>query len=154
MAGGFGNCIIVNYAVSCHIDAHIGGGFIGALAAYMLENSVKNRKNLNVAVVVYAHLSVSFKVVWVYHIYVVKVGSCRLVRKVYGVRERYVPYGEGLKLCRPCLESALVIVVKLRKTGRHLSASGTGSGDNNERAGSFDIFVLSVSVVAYDLAKI
>ena len=50
---------------------------------------------------------------WVYHIYVVKVDRCRLISHIDGVLERNIPDREGLKLSVACLNSTLVIVIKL-----------------------------------------
>ena len=39
-------------------------------------------------------------------------------------------------------------MIYLGKAGSHFTASGSGCGDDNQRSGRFDIFVLSVSVIA------
>ena len=84
----------------------------------------------------------------VYHINVVEVGSSRLIGDIHGVTERKVPDGEGLKLGIACIYSPLMLMVELRETGSHFAASGTGSCNDNELAGSLDIIVPAVAFFA------
>ena len=86
----------------------------------------------------------------IYHIDVVKVGRSRLVGEIDRVIKRKIPDREGLEFRISCTYSALVFMVKLRKAGSHLSASGTRSRDNDKRTCGFDIFVLAEALVADD----
>ena len=85
---------------------------------------------------------------WVYHINVIEIDRCRLISNVNRVLKRKIPYRECLKLSVSSLDASLMVVIKLRKTGRHLSASRSGSRNDNERVSGFNIFVLTVSVFA------
>ena len=77
--------VIVENAVSCHVNAHIGGRLIRRFAENGLEHRVQNREDLNVAVVVYRGLSVRFEMEGVDHIDVVQIGCCRFVRQINGM---------------------------------------------------------------------
>ena len=90
----------------------------------------------------------------VYHINVVKVGSCRLICKVYGMLERYVPYREGFKLCITCRDAAHILMIELRKAGRHFSAAGTRCGNDNERTGGFNVIIFAKALIAHDMGNI
>ena len=85
----------------------------------------------------------------VYHINIVKVRSGSLIGNVNWVFERYVPYRESLELCITGFYSSLVLVIELRKTGRHFSASRTRCGNYNEFPLGFYIIVLSETVLTY-----
>ena len=84
------------------------------------------------------------------HVDIVKVCGGSFVSDVNGMVQRKVPDGEGLELGIAGLHATLVLVIKLRKTGGHLAASGTGCRDNDEGSGSLDIIILAVSLFAYD----
>ena len=84
------------------------------------------------------------------HIDVVEVGGCRLVRHVYRVFKREVPNGEGLKLCISRFNAVLLLVIKLGKAGRHFSATGSRSGNDNKFSLGFDIIVFTKSLITDD----
>ena len=146
--------VVINNAVARHIDTHIGGRLIGALARYLLKDGVQNGEHLNVAVVVDGGYSVCLKVIGVDHIHIVKIGGSRLVREVDGMAQGKIPDGEGLEFSVAGLYAALVFVIKLRKAGSHLAASGTGSGHNDQRTLGLDVLVLSEALVADDVLNV
>ena len=82
------------------------------------------------------------------HIDIVKVGGCRLIGKVYGVLQRQVPNREGFKLSVACLDSPLLLMIKLRKADSHFTAAGAGCGYNYKRTGSFNVIIFAVAVIA------
>ena len=150
LPAGFAADIVVRYAKARHVNAHVGGAFIGGNAADAIHHGVENRENFDVTVIVDRCFAIGFKVVGVYHVNVVKVGRCRLIGEVYRMLEREVPYGEGLELRIARFHAALVLVIKLGKAGCHFAAAGSGSGYNDETARGFNIVVFSEAVVAYD----
>lgn len=79
----------------------------------------------------------------VYHVDVVKIRGSRLVSHVYHVFKRQVPNGESLKLGITGFYSALVVVIELRNTCGHLSASRSGRGDHHKPARRFDVVVFA-----------
>ncbi|CDA61464.1 uncharacterized protein BN513_01225 [Clostridium sp. CAG:169] len=68
--------------------------------------------------------------------------------------QRQVPHREGFKFCIACADATLVFVIQLGEAGCHFAAAGTGSGDHHQAAGGFNIFVLSISLVADDVGDI
>ena len=145
---------VIGDAVARHVDAHVRGRFIGALALDFLKYSVEHGEDFNVSVVVDGGLAVSFEVVGVDNVDIVEVGGCRLICEVDGVLQGQVPYGERLELCVSRLDAAQVVVIELGEAGRHLSASGAGRGYNDERALGFDIFILAEALFADDVRDI
>ena len=151
---GVAGCGVVGDAVARHVDAHVRGRFIGALALDFLKYSVEHGEDFNVSVVVDGGLAVSFEVVGVDNVDIVEVGGRRLICEVDGVLQGQVPYGERLELCVSRLDAAQVVVIELGEAGRHLSASGAGRGYNNERALGLDIFILAEALFADDVRDI
>ena len=88
------------------------------------------------------------------HIHVIQIGSCRFVSYVHGVLQRKIPHGEGLELGVARLHATLVFVVELGKAGCHFAATGTGSGDQHQGTGGFNIFVFAESLFADDFLHI
>ena len=123
---------------------------VGAFACDLLKDCVDNRENLNVTVVVDRGHAVGFEVEGVDHVDIVEVSGCSLVSEVDRMLEGQVPDGEGLELRVASRDTALVLVVELGQAGCHLARTGAGSGDDNERAGSFDVLVLAVALVGDD----
>ena len=150
LAGGLAAGLVVNDAVARHVDAHIGRGVIGTFAGDLLEDGGNDREDLDVAVVVDRGDAVGLEVERVDHVDVVEVGGRRLVGEVDRMLERQVPDGEGFELRVACGDAALVLMVELAEAGRHLARAGAGGGDDNERAGGFDVFVAAVALVRYD----
>ena len=74
--------IVVGYAKSCHINAHIGGRTVRRASVNALKNRVEYREHLNVAIVINRGFSVRFKVKRVYHIDIVEIGCSRLICEV------------------------------------------------------------------------
>ncbi len=70
-------------------------------------------ENLYVSVIIYRYLSVSVQMEVVHLVYVLKVGGCRLIRDVYRVIERQIPYREGLELSVTRLHPAFIFVIQL-----------------------------------------
>ena len=71
LSGSFPADLVVDDAVPRHIDAHIRGGLIGALAQNLLEDGAQHRENLNVPVIVDRGDAVGVQVERVDHIDVV-----------------------------------------------------------------------------------
>ena len=84
------------------------------------------------------------------HIDIVEVGGGGLIRQVDRVLEGEVPNGKGLKFGISGLDPALIFVEELRKTGGHFATAGAGGGDYHQRAGGFDVFILTKAIIADD----
>ena len=84
------------------------------------------------------------------HVDIVQIGGSSLIGQVDRVLQRQIPDREGFIFGIAGVYTAFVLVVKLGKTGCHLSASRSRCGNDNERACRFDVFVLSISLIAYD----
>ena len=52
LTGSLAACLIIDNAVSGHVDTHVCRGFVRALAENLLEDRAQNRENLNITVVV------------------------------------------------------------------------------------------------------
>lgn len=154
LAGGFSDCPVIYDTEACHIDAHIGGGLIGTPAVDLFENSAENREALDVAVVIDGCLAVCLKVIRVDHIDVVEVCGSRLVGEIDRVGEREVPDRERLVFCIARLDAAEVLMIELGQTGRHFSASRSGSSDDDERTGGFYVLVLAEPLFADHMADV
>ena len=63
--------LIVDDAVACHVDAHVGRRLVGAAAVDALEHGREHRENLHIAVIVDGRLTVGFEVEGVNHIDIV-----------------------------------------------------------------------------------
>ena len=68
--------------------------------------------------------------------------------------EGQVPDGEGLVFGVARTDAPLVLMIKLGQTGSHLSASRSRRGDNYQRLGGLDVFVVSITLIAYDKRNI
>ena len=64
--------------------------------------------------------------------------------------ERKIPDRECLELCITGAHTTLMLMVELRKAGRHFSTSRSWSGDNDERAGRFNVIIFTVALVTDD----
>ena len=84
------------------------------------------------------------------HVHVAQIGGRRLVCEVDRMLERDIPDREGLELRISGMAASFILMIELRQACRHLSAAGSGCGDDDERTCGFDIVVSSVAVVAYD----
>ena len=62
---------IINDAVTGHINAHICGRFVRALAHDLFKHSLKNRENFNVTVVVNSSLTICFQMERVDHVHII-----------------------------------------------------------------------------------
>ena len=82
------------------------------------------------------------------HVHIVEVGSGCLIGDVNWVLQWQTPYGEGLKLCISGSHTSFVLIVKLRETCCHLTASRTRGRNDYKRTGSLYEVVLSESLVA------
>ena len=145
---------VVGDAEAGHVDAHVRGALVGALAVNPLEHRVEDGENLDVAVIVHGALAVVLEVEGVYHVDVVEVGGRGLVGEVDGVLERQVPDREGLELRVARLHAALVLVIELRQAGGHLAAAGAGRGDDDELARRLYVVVLAEAVVGDDKGEV
>ena len=83
----------------------------------------------------------------VYHINVVKVGRGCLVGDIHGVLKRQIPHGEGLKLGITRLNAALVLLIQLAETDRHLTATWTRGCDDDKGARGFYIIVAAKAIL-------
>ena len=111
---GAAHGFVVHNAVARHINANIGGAFIRRFAQNSLKHSVKHGKYLNIPVIIYGCFAVCFKVERIYHINIVKICGCRLVRYINGVLKRNIPNRERFKFGIARFNTALMLVVKLR----------------------------------------
>ena len=148
LTGGLAAYLIVRYAVSRHVHPHVRGRLVGGLAVYLPEHGVEHREYFHVPVVVDGGDAVVFKMEGVYHVHIVQIRRGCLVGNVYRMLERQVPYGECFELGIARADAPLVLMVKLGKAGSHLAAARAGSGHYYQRAGSLNVLVESVSLVA------
>ena len=144
----FHTCVVVYYAITRHIDAHIRRRFIKRLAVYPHKHTIKHGKNFDVTIVINCTYSVSLEVIRIYHVYVVKIGSCRLIRHVYHMLERKIPYRECLELGISGLYSSFVIMIKLGYTCCHLATSRPRRSNHYKFSIRFDIIVFTQTFVA------
>ena len=84
------------------------------------------------------------------HVDVAHVRGRRLIGEIDGMPERDVPNRKRFKFCVSGADAAFVLMIKLRKTGRHFSAAGAGRGDDDKLARGFDVIVFAEALVAYD----
>ena len=150
LLGGVTDGLIVEDAVAGHVDTHVGGRFIRALAVDLLVDAVQDREDLDVAVVVDGGLAVGFEVERVDHVDVVQVGGGGLIGEVDRVLQRDVPDGERLELRVTGVHSPLVLLVELRETDSHLSAAGAGGRDDDEGLLRLDVLVLAIAFIGED----
>ena len=141
---------IVGDAVTNHIDTHVGGRLIRALAVDALEDGIQDGEDFNVAVVVDRGDTVGIEMERVNHVDIVEVGGGCFVSNVYGMLEGEVPNGECLKLRITRLDATLALVIELTEAGGHLAAAGAGSSDDHKRTGSLDILVLAETLFGVD----
>ena len=146
--------LVVADAESHHVDAHVGWRLIGCLSINAFEERLEYGVDLDVAVVVDRHLSVRLEVERVDHVDVVEVGRRRLVCDVDGMLEREVPDGESLELGIAGMYAPFVLAVELAETHRHLSASRSRCGDDDERSLGLHVVVLSESLVGGDFSHV
>ena len=142
--------IVIYDAVARHIDAHIGRTFVGRGAVNALENGIEHREDLDITVVIDGGDTVGFQVERINHIDIVEVGGGGLIRQVDRVLEGEVPNGKGLKFGISGLDPALIFVEELRKTGGHFATAGAGGRNYHQRAGGFDVFILTKAIIADD----
>ena len=64
--------------------------------------------------------------------------------------EREVPDWEAFVFGVASTDSAFIVVIELRKAGRHLSASRTRSGNDDDWSSGFDVFVSSKAFFGND----
>ena len=155
--GGFANSSIINDAVASHIHPHIRRALVRRFTEDARKESVQNREDFDVTVVVNRRLAVSFQVERVNHVHVVQVSRCSFVSEVDRVLERDVPNRERFKLGIASLDTALVFMINLREADSHLSTTRTRSGHHHEFARSFNKFILAITVIAHherDVARI
>ena len=150
LAGSLLAYFIVNDAVTCHVDTHICRRFIRAAAHDLLKHGLYNRENFYVTVIVDGSFAVSLQMERVDHVDIVQICSGSLVGKVYRMFQRNVPDREGLEFCIAGFYSTFVFVVKLGKAGCHLSTSWSRGRDHDQRSGSFNIIILSITFVTYN----
>ena len=104
---------IIADAEAHHVHSHVRGRLVWTLSVDAFEESREHWEDFYVAIVVHRYLVVGFKMEWVDHIHIVKVGSGSLVGYVYGVLQWQVPHGECLELGIASLHTTLVLVVEL-----------------------------------------
>ena len=84
------------------------------------------------------------------HIHVVQVCCCRFIGQIYRMTQRDIPDGEGFKLRIARLYPSFVLMVQLRKAGRHLAAAGAGCCQHHQRTLCFNIIIFAKAFFAYD----
>ncbi len=155
LPGGTLRAIVVDDREARSVDAHVRRGLVHrARARDALEDALEQRERRDVAVVVHRGLAVRLEVERVDHVDVEQVGRGRLVRRVDRVLEREAPDWEGLELRVTRVDAALVLVVDLRETGRHLAAVRAGCVDDDERPLRLDVGVRAVAFLADDLVDV
>lgn len=145
--GGYFADFVVDDAVSCHVDAHVGRTFIGAISVDKFKCGVKYGEGFHVAVVVDGCDSVGVEVERVDDVDVVKVGGGGFVGQVDRVFQRNVPDRESFEFGISGVDSSFVFVVELRKANGEFSAAWAWGCDHHERAFGFNVFVLTISIV-------
>ena len=96
-----------------HVDAHVGGRFIGIFAVDTFEESVQHGEDFDVTIVVDGCLSVCLKMERINHIDIVEVGGRSLVGDVHGMLQWKVPHRESLELGIAGTCATLVLVIEL-----------------------------------------
>ena len=154
LPGRFPAYLVIADGEAYHIDAHIGGGTVGALAQDAFEHGGKHRENLHIAVIVDGGLTVGFHMEGIDHVDVVQVCCRRLVSDIDGMAQGQIPDGEGLELGVSGLDAPLVLMIELGQAGGHLAAAGTGSRDDDQIAAGLYIVIAAKALVAEDVADI
>ena len=149
LTGGLAADLIIGYAASYHIHAHVSWGFIGGFPIYALEYGVQHREYLHIPVVVHRGDPVCVQMEGVYHVNVIKVGCGGLIGNVYGVLQGKVPYWEGLKLGVARPYAPLMLMIELGQAGGHLAAAGAGGGYYHQRTLGFNVLVAPKAILAY-----
>lgn len=111
LPGCFPAYFIVNNAFARHVHSHIRRRFIRAVAQNLLKHSAQDRKDLNIAVIVYGSFPIGFQMEGVYHIDIVQIGSSGLVGDIDRVAQWQVPDRESLKLGIASRNASLMFVV-------------------------------------------
>ena len=151
---GVAHRVVVHDRHARHVDAHVGGGLVGALAHDLLHHGLEHGEDLDVAVVVDGGLAVGLQMERVDGVHVVQIDRRGLVGDVDRVLQRQVPDGERLELGVAGLGAALVLVVELREAGRHLARAGAGRGHDHQRTAGLDELVFAVALVADDVLDV
>ena len=154
LPGGFPGGLIVNDAESDHVDTHIRGGLIGAVAQNLFKNGHQNRVGLHIPVVIDGRLPIGFQMEGVDHIHVVQVSRCRLVGQIHRMVQGQIPDGEGLKLGVSGGIALLMLVVQLAQAHRQLAAAGAGGSHHHQRAGGFNVIIFSEALGADNVGGI
>ena len=154
LAGSLLADFIVNDAVACHINAHVGGRMVRAFARNQLKHGIDNGENFDIAVIVDRRFAVCFQMERVNHVDIVQVGGSSFVSKVDWVLEGNVPDGKCFKFGVASLDAALVFMVQLGQADGHFAAAGAGSRDNDQWALGFDVIIFAVTVIAHNASHI
>ena len=152
--GGFAAHLVVADAETHHVDAHVGGRFIGILAIDAFKQCVEHGVDFDIAVVVDGHLAIGIQMEGVDHIDIVEVGGGSLISHVDGMFQWETPYGEGLKFGVAGMHTALVLAIELAEADGHLTTSGTGGGDDDQWTFGLDKLVLAKAIVGGDESHI
>ena len=142
--------LVVHQAVARHVDAHVRGALVGALAVDLAEHGLQHREDLHVPVVVDRGHAVGLQMEGVDHIHIVQVGRGGLVGQVHRVLEGQVPDREGLKLGIAGLNAPLVLMVELAEAGGHLAAAGAGGRDHHQGTAGLNVFVAAEALLRDD----
>ena len=154
LLGCLADGVVIENGVAYHVDAHVGGTLVGALAEDASHHGFEHAEDLNIAVIVNRDLTVGFQMIGVDHIHISEVSGSRLVGKIDGMLEGKIPHGEGFEFCIAGCDTSLVLVVELGEAGCHLTAAWTGGGDDHQGSGGFDIVVATKALLADDVSHI
>ena len=143
LLGSFLCGIVINDAVTEHIDAHICRGLIRALILNCLKETVENREDLDVTVVVDGRDAVCLEVERINHVDIIEICRCGFIGEVHRVIQRKIPDRECFKLCITGFDSLAAVVIELRDAGSHLSGTRTRGCYNNQLTGCLDVVVLA-----------
>ena len=80
--GGFTADLIINDTVSCHVDTHVGWGFIGVGTVDSFKNCIQHRENFNIPVVIYSSFPIGFQMEGVNHVDIIQICRCSLVCQI------------------------------------------------------------------------
>ena len=150
LARGFLAYLVIADAQADHVDSHVCGRLIRRSAVDLFKDRVEKREDFYVAVVVDAGLLVGLEVERIDHVDIVQIRRSCLIGEVDRVVEGQVPYRESLKFGVAGLDASAVFVIELREAGRHLAASGAGSGHDHKGTAGLDVVVAAIAVFADD----
>ena len=142
------NSIIITDTETHHVYSHIGRRLIRTLTVNRGKERLQYRVDLHVTVIVYSRLAVRLQMEGVDHVHILQIRRSGFVGYVERMFERQVPYRKSLELRISGFVSANLLVVQLRETHRHLTASGSRGCDNHQRLRRLNILIATKTLFA------